>query len=186
LRLRKPDPVSAPLKGALVSFLAGSSMPSVINFQLNPETITHALTSSSGTPVETFFFSLTVDTSQAVSPPTGFVQSQLSALAALVFPATLQPAPPAVLFAWGSQRVPVRVTGLTIIEKLFDSQLNPTRAEAEITLVALTPAELAVLPAPMNRIANAAYEQLAQARVQALLNAQTVTDPGQPSGGNII
>lgn len=178
--------MSAPLKGALVSFLPDSSLPSVITFQLNPETITHALTSSTGSPVETFVFSLMMDANEAASPPSGFVQSQLSALQALVFPANLQPAPPAVLFAWGSQRVPVRVTGLTIIEKLFDGELNPTQAQAEITLAALTPAELAVLPAPMNRIANAAYQQLAQARVQALVDAQTVTDPSQSSGGIIL
>lgn len=177
--------MSAPLKGALVTFLPDSSLPSVITFQLNPETITHAVTASAGLPVETFFFSLTMDASQAVAPPSGFVQSQLTALQALLFPANLQPAP-AVVFAWGSQRFPVRVTGLKITEKLFDSQLNPTCAEAEVTLVALTPSELAVLPAPMRGLANAAYEALGQARAQALLNAQTLTDPSQSSGGNIL
>ena len=175
----------APLKGALVTFLPGSSLPSVITFQLNPETITHALISSPGPPVETYVFTLALDASQAAAAPTDFVQSQLSALQALLFSANPQPIPPAVLFAWGSQRVPVRVSSLTITKKLFDTQLNPTQAEAEITLVVLSPAELAVLPAPMSRIANAAYEALTQARVQALLNAQTVTDPSQSSGGNI-
>jgi len=175
----------APLKGALVTFVPGCSLPSVITFQLNPETITHVLMSSPGTPVETFVFTLTLDASQAASPPAAFVQSQLGALQALLFPANSQPAP-AVLFAWGNRRVPVRVTGLTITEKLFDSQLNPTRAEAEITLVALTPAELAALPAPMGRIANTAYDALAKARVQALLDAQTGTDPCPPADGNIL
>jgi len=50
---------------------------------------------------------------------------------------------PVVLFVWGPYRiVPVRVTGLTIVEKLYDSTLNPTHAEAQISLRVLTPAEL--------------------------------------------
>jgi len=50
---------------------------------------------------------------------------------------------PVVLFVWGPYRiVPVRVTGLTIVEKLYDSTLNPTYAEAQISLRVLTPAEL--------------------------------------------
>ena len=50
---------------------------------------------------------------------------------------------PIVLFAWGPKRVlPVRVTALTITETLYDAQLNPTHAEAAVTLRVLTPAEL--------------------------------------------
>jgi hypothetical protein len=50
---------------------------------------------------------------------------------------------PVVLFVWGPFRVvPVRVTGLTIVEKLYDSILNPTHAEVQIKLRVLTPAEL--------------------------------------------
>ncbi len=50
---------------------------------------------------------------------------------------------PVTLFIWGSDRiVPVRVTGLTITEKLYDSTLNPIHAEAQLTLRVLTPAEL--------------------------------------------
>jgi hypothetical protein len=50
---------------------------------------------------------------------------------------------PVTLFIWGVGRiVPVRVTGLTITEKLYDVALNPTHAEAQITLRVLTPAEL--------------------------------------------
>jgi hypothetical protein len=48
-----------------------------------------------------------------------------------------------VLFVWGPGRiVPVRVTALTITEKLYDTILNPTRAEVQITLRALTKEEL--------------------------------------------
>ena len=50
---------------------------------------------------------------------------------------------PVTLFIWGSGRiVPVRVTGLTITEQLYDSTLNPTHAEAQLSLRVLTPAEL--------------------------------------------
>lgn len=50
---------------------------------------------------------------------------------------------PVVLFIWGPGRiVPVRATGLTISEKLYNSTLSPTHAEAQLTLKVLTPAEL--------------------------------------------
>ncbi len=49
-----------------------------------------------------------------------------------------------VLFVWGPGRiVPVRVTALTINEKLYDELLNPTNAEVQITLKVLTANELA-------------------------------------------
>jgi hypothetical protein len=50
---------------------------------------------------------------------------------------------PTVLFIWGPGRiVPVRVTGLTITEKLYNGSLSPTHAEAQVSLRVLTPAEL--------------------------------------------
>ncbi|HTX00153.1 MAG TPA: hypothetical protein VMD59_15320 [Acidimicrobiales bacterium] len=50
---------------------------------------------------------------------------------------------PVTLFVWGAGRiVPVRVTGLSITEKLYDSALNPTHAEARLDLRVLTPDEL--------------------------------------------
>jgi hypothetical protein len=50
---------------------------------------------------------------------------------------------PVTLFIWGPGRiVPVRVTALTVTEKLYDSTLNPTHAEAQLTLSVLTPAQL--------------------------------------------
>ncbi|MGO9152915.1 hypothetical protein [Mycobacterium sp.] len=49
-----------------------------------------------------------------------------------------------VLFVWGPGRiVPVRVTTLTINEKLYDQLLNPSNAEVQITLKVLTKDELA-------------------------------------------
>lgn len=48
-----------------------------------------------------------------------------------------------VLFVWGPGRiVPVRVTALTVTERLYDRLLNPTKAEVQITLRVLTADEL--------------------------------------------
>jgi hypothetical protein len=48
-----------------------------------------------------------------------------------------------VLFVWGPGRiVPVRLTALTITEKLYDTILNPVKAEAQVTLRVLTDDEL--------------------------------------------
>lgn len=75
---------------------------------------------------------------------------------------------PVVLFVWGLQRiVPVRVTGLTVKETLYDVLLNPTHAEVEISLTVLTPDELAAVNGPMSKIAGMAYsynQGLRQAR----------------------
>lgn len=50
---------------------------------------------------------------------------------------------PVALFIWGAFRiVPVRVTALTTTEKLYDTALNPTYAEVQLTLRVLTPMEL--------------------------------------------
>lgn len=67
---------------------------------------------------------------------------------------------PVVLFIWGPGRiVPVRVTGLTITEKLYDGLLNPTHAEAQLSLRVLTPDELGALDDkdPLKDVANIAY-----------------------------
>ena len=79
---------------------------------------------------------------------------------------------PTVLFIWGPQRiVPVRVTALTITERLYDSALNPSHAEAQITLRVLTPDEIASVDGPMQQLANVAYVYTQGLRqVQALAN----------------
>jgi hypothetical protein len=68
---------------------------------------------------------------------------------------------PVTLFIWGAGRiVPVRVTELTITEQLYDAALNPTHAEAQITLRVLTPAELVAAQADddvLGRLASVAY-----------------------------
>lgn len=79
---------------------------------------------------------------------------------------------PTVLFIWGPQRiVPVRLTGLTINEKIYDANLNPTHAEAQVTLRVLTPDELIAVSEPMKSVANIAYSYtIALRQVQALAN----------------
>jgi hypothetical protein len=65
---------------------------------------------------------------------------------------------PTVLFVWGPHRIlPVRVTALTITERLYDPLLNPTHAEAQITLRVLTPDELVAIKGSMKQVAQIAY-----------------------------
>jgi len=66
---------------------------------------------------------------------------------------------PTVLFVWGPGRiVPVRVTALSITEKLYDAiLLNPIHVEAQITLRVLTQDELKYVDGPLGSLANTAY-----------------------------
>jgi hypothetical protein len=65
---------------------------------------------------------------------------------------------PTVLFVWGPGRIlPVKVTGLTITEKLYDPLLNPTHADAVVNLKVLTPEELAYVTGPLRNVAKGAY-----------------------------
>jgi hypothetical protein len=66
---------------------------------------------------------------------------------------------PTVLFIWGPYRIiPVRVKNLTITEKLYDALLlNPTHAEAQITLDVLTPDEVSALQDKLKEVATVAY-----------------------------
>ena len=75
-------------------------------------------------------------------------------------PGTAVPASqlPTVLFVWGPGRIAaVRVTTLTITEKIYDGTLlTPTHAEAQISLKVLTPPELQYVDGPLGTLANAA------------------------------
>lgn len=65
---------------------------------------------------------------------------------------------PTVLFVWGTDRVlPVRVTSLTITEKLYNAALSPTHAEAQIELKVLTPEDLRSVKGELGSLALAAY-----------------------------
>jgi hypothetical protein len=99
--------------------------------------------------------------------------------------ANTQPVPqsdvPTVLFVWGPQRiVPVRVTSLTITEKLYDPLLNPTHADVQITLRVLTPPELAAAQGLMGKLSKVAY-----AYSQGLRQTQAVANLGD-SAASII
>lgn len=207
------------LKGALVSFMPtfiGVSLPNVVIFQINPETITHKWDSATpgetehktggdplavaGVPGEAFEFTLSMDSNEiitdgahdsvnaAIAEVSG-LYSQLAALEMLQYPAMVntplvgsvsagnianqtpsgkcgQKTPegvprlqvPTVLFVWGPGRiVPVRVTNLTVTEKLYDELLNPIHAEAQISMKVLTPDDVVSVPQPMKTIAKAAY-----------------------------
>jgi hypothetical protein len=82
---------------------------------------------------------------------------------------------PVTLFVWGPFRiVPVRITGLTITEKLYDSALNPTHAEVQLKLRVFTPAELSAASADndvLSSLATVAYTYtLGVRQVGALAN----------------
>jgi hypothetical protein len=87
-------------------------------------------------------------------------------------PSVPQSQVPVVLFVWGPQRiVPVRLTALTITERLYDTLLNPVHAEAQITLRVLTPDEVAAVQGPMAQVATIAYTYTQGLRqVQAVAN----------------
>jgi hypothetical protein len=49
-----------------------------------------------------------------------------------------RPRRPTVLFVWGRKRVyPVRITGMTITESVFNAELNPVRAEIDVSMEVL-------------------------------------------------
>ncbi|MGH3246736.1 MAG: hypothetical protein ACRDOI_11070 [Trebonia sp.] len=86
---------------------------------------------------------------------------------------------PVVLFYWNANRiVPVRVTTLSITETLYDEDLNPRNAQAQLGLRVLTPEELAAAnPAPgtATDLAVVAYNQtLATRRLLAAANTASL------------
>lgn len=85
---------------------------------------------------------------------------------------------PTVLFVWGPGRIlPVRVTALTITEKLYDVTLNPTHAEAQLGLQVLTPVELNAVTGPLADIAKVAYDYSQRLRqVLAAANLANAAD----------
>jgi hypothetical protein len=54
------------------------------------------------------------------------------------FSFTKKPNPPLILFVWGRKRVlPVNITSLDISETLYNTDLNPTRATAKVSLTVI-------------------------------------------------
>jgi len=120
-------------------------------------------------PSAAFSGGLVGTVSSAASAAAANVTGSASSAASTTVP---QSDVPVVLFVWGPQRiVPVRVTSLNITEKLYDTLLNPTHAEAQIGLRVLTPAEVNAVQGEMKFIAVAAYNYSQGLRqVQAAAN----------------
>lgn len=96
------------------------------------------------------------------APPGGGLIGSVSSALGLGGPPPATPVPssqlPTVLFVWGPGRITaVRVTTLTVTEKLFDGTLLiATHAEAQIALKVLTVPELQYVDGPLGTLANAA------------------------------
>jgi hypothetical protein len=88
------------------------------------------------------------------------ISSALGGSAPTTDPTVPQYLMPTVLFIWGPARIlPVRLTSLTITEKLYDATLlNPTHAEAQVGLQVLTPDEVTALSDSLKSIATVAYD----------------------------
>lgn len=108
----------------------------------------------------------------AVSSAISSAASALTGSSSSASQAVPQSDVPVAIFVWGAQRiVPVRITALSITEKLYDPMLNPTHADVQITLRVLTPQELVAVQGIMGTLANAAYSYSQGLRqVQALAN----------------
>jgi len=94
-------------------------------------------------------------------PGGGLVGSVSSALGITSAPSpTYVPAAqlPTVFFVWGPGRIaPVRITALTITEKLYDGTLlNPIHAEAQVSLKVLTQADVQWIQGALGTVASAA------------------------------
>lgn len=151
-----------------------------------------------GAPSESFSFTLELDADDSLATPSTTpalptvplgLYPRLAALETFVHPiptdtpAAGRPTPagvlPTVLFVWNSGRIlPVRVTSLTITEKLYDQDLNPIHAEANIELRVLTFAELTSLGGATAALARAAYEYT-QAKRVALIAQNLVASEQQ-------
>lgn len=120
-------------------------------------------------PSEAFSGGLVGTVSSAASAAASNVTGSASGAATTTVPRSDVPV---VLFVWGPQRiVPVRVTSLNITEKLYDTLLNPTHAEAQIGLRVLTPDEANAVQGEMKFIAQVAYNYSQGLRqVQAAAN----------------
>jgi hypothetical protein len=139
------------LKGAFFRYDGIGEPPSIIVFPYNPETLTRTISpaipgatghqpSTGQYPQQTIEFTLPLDATDALEQSnaqaiqTG-VYPLLSAIELLMYPST-SGAMPLVLFVWGPCRIlPVRVIGLTILERLFEPQLSPIQASVRITLL---------------------------------------------------
>lgn len=145
------------VKGALVHFEDSSSQGRTLVFRYNPSTLQRAMSgaSTAGGAFEQIRFTLSLDATDDLErgdpgskqaqfgiypdlcaiesflqPPNGAARSRLGSW----FGASAS-ARPFTVFVWGRNRIaPVRLTGATIREEMFDASLNPIRAEVDLTL----------------------------------------------------
>jgi hypothetical protein len=153
--------------GFLVLDVTGATQKIVV-FQYNPETLVRRLdpvgmvaplaaatlpgeTVPIGTagpinlpaPHETVSFTIALDAADklqagdAVTQQNGILP-QLAALELLLY----QPSNTLTVWTSGKRILPVRITGMQILEQMFDPTLNPIRAEVSVTLQVLKDADL--------------------------------------------
>lgn len=115
----------------------------------------------SGAPKETIKVDVEIDAADQleVGDPRATamgIHPQLSALEVLLYPSSVSvvtntllaafgtielvpPDPPMTLFVWGVRRVlPVRITGFTVAEEQYDTNLNPIRAKVDLSMQVLS------------------------------------------------
>jgi len=147
------------VKGGFVYFDAPGSAPRIIAFQYNPAclrlrleslfstTAVPATTQPSALPREIIEFTLALDAadklevSDAVTVQAGILPLQ-AALELLMYAPASTPHSLTVFVSGQNCILPVRVTGLQIVEQVFDSHLSPIRVEVAVTLIVLNSAEL--------------------------------------------
>lgn len=121
----------------------------------------------SGAPIETISLEVELDATDQLDKGGAIASSmgiypQLSALEMLLYPKSavviantvlaaagtielVGPQAPLTLFIWGLKRVvPVRVTGLNIVENAYDTHLNPIRANIDLSLRVLSYSDLKI------------------------------------------
>ncbi len=151
-----PETVTRTLAPSLSEKFSGSSASqrvSALNF--------------SGAPEETYSLKILIDASDLLergdsTAGSSGILPQLAALETLVYPkledvkeqerklkqgvleiGNVRYQAPLTLFVWGQQRVlPVTLTKLSVTEQAFDAQLNPIRAEVDLSMRALSYSDL--------------------------------------------
>jgi hypothetical protein len=133
-----PSPISPPARrGMLLRLGASQAPPWGLVFPFNPESLHRALIAAdTGRPQETITFTLRLDATDALGDRDPLsTQVGLHPQVAVLERLLRAPIDGGVtLFSWGSRVLPVVVTGLAVNETLFDTALNPIRADVEVTL----------------------------------------------------
>jgi hypothetical protein len=183
------------VKGGFVYFDAPGSAPRVIAFQYNPAclrlrleslfstTAVPGTTQPSALPREIIEFTLALDAadklevSDAVTVQAGILPLQ-AALELLMYAPASTPQSLTVFVSGQNCILPVRVTGLQIVEQVFDSNLNPIRAEVAVTLIVLNSPELSAHPRAQKLWQNhlARLRELAETASQSSLSQLGISE----------